>query len=69
MEILKALEVSGKALIVDKRGNRNLFLGSRNIPSVKTVAAGGVNVYDLLNYDLLMISREAVLELQEVLGR
>ncbi|MEJ2078605.1 MAG: 50S ribosomal protein L4 [Acidobacteriota bacterium] len=66
---LGTLEVGDKVLLVDSRENRNLFLGSRNVPSVKTVTTGAVNVYDLVNHDVLMISKQAVEELQEVLQR
>lgn len=66
---LATVEAGNKVLMVDRRENRNLFLGSRNVPTVKTVTTGGVNVYDLVNHDVLMISRQAVEELQEVLQR
>lgn len=67
--VLKALKLAGKVLIVDDRDNRNLYLGARNLPDVKMVPSGGVNVYDLLHYDRLLISKKAVLALQEVLQR
>ena len=66
---LAKLEVGKKALLVDQRENRNLYLASRNVPNVKMVAADGVNIYDLVNCDTLVISKDAVLQLQEVLQR
>lgn len=66
---LKTFQVGSKVLLVDGPENRNLFLGSRNVPAVKTVTTGGVNIYDLVNHDVLMISKQAVEELQEVLQR
>jgi large subunit ribosomal protein L4 len=67
--VLEALGINGKALIADAPGNRNLLLSARNLPGVKPVTAAGVNVYDLLNHDHLVISREAVLALQEALTK
>jgi large subunit ribosomal protein L4 len=67
--VLKVLNLDRKVLVVDTRENRNLFLSSRNLPKVKMVPATGVNVYDLLNYEQLLISRQALLDIQEVLQK
>jgi large subunit ribosomal protein L4 len=69
VDVLKALNLDSKVLVVDGRDNRNLFLSSRNVPKVKMVMSSGVNVYDLLNHDHLLISRQALLEIQEVLQK
>jgi large subunit ribosomal protein L4 len=66
-EVISGFEVGKKVLVVDSRENRNLYLSSRNLPSVKMVASNGVNVYDLVNHEFLMISKKALLELQETL--
>ena len=65
--ILEVFDLSGKVLIVDELKNRNLYLSSRNLPGVKMVPASGVNVYDLLNCEHLMLSKEAVEKLEETL--
>lgn len=67
--VLKTLNLEDKVLVVDGRENRNLFLSSRNVPQVKMVVTGGVNVYDLLNHEHLLISRQALLDIQEVLQK
>jgi large subunit ribosomal protein L4 len=69
VSLLGRFDLSSKILVVDGRENRNLFLSSRNVPSVKTVYPAGVNVYDLLDHDVLMISKQAVMDLQEALER
>ena len=69
LALLKGLQLEGKVLLIDSRENRNLFLGSRNLPSVKMIPVGGVNVYDLLNHEAVLISKSALMELQEVLQR
>ncbi len=69
LEILKTLDLDNKVLVVDDRENRNLYLSSRNVPQVKCVATLGLNVYDLLNCRHLLISKRAVLSLQELLQK
>ena len=69
VQIMEAMDLRKKLLVVDDRENRNLYLSSRNLPMVKTVATDGINVYDLVNCDQLLISKRAVLKLQEVLER
>ncbi len=69
LEVLKTLDLDNKVLVVDDRENRNLYLSSRNVPQVKCVATLGLNVYDLLNCRHLLISKRAILSLQEVLQR
>lgn len=67
--VLKGLKLDSKVLVVDKRENRNLYLSCRNLPEAKMVPAGGVNIFDLLNHEYLLISKSALLELQEQLQR
>lgn len=65
---LDKLEVGGKVLLVDNGENRNLSLGSRNIPGVKLIASKDVNVYDLLAYTQVLLSEAAVKKLSEALS-
>lgn len=48
------------ALLVDAKGNVNLFKSVRNIPSAKCLAPEGLNVYDVLNHKALVIARAAI---------
>ncbi len=56
-----------KLLIVDQRGNSELMLSTRNIPHVKAIDVGEMNIYDSLNYDHIMLSVDSVKKLVEVL--
>jgi len=56
-----------KLLIVDQRTNNELVLSTRNIPHVKTIDVGEMNIYDSLHYDHIMLSVDAVKKLVEVL--
>lgn len=69
LEVLKALELDKKVLIVDDRENRNLYLGSRNFPRARMLSTEAVNVYELLDCDHLLISKRALLKLQELLEK
>jgi large subunit ribosomal protein L4 len=52
---------------VDDQENRNLYLSARTLQGVKSVPAVGLNVYDLVNCQHLVISKRAILALQEAL--
>ena len=69
LQILDTFQLNVKVLVVDHRENQNLYLGSRNLPQVKSVPTLGLNVYDLLNCEHLLISKRAILQLQEVLQK
>jgi large subunit ribosomal protein L4 len=64
---LKALEGGKKILLVDNGANRNLELGSRNLPGVKLVATKDVTTYDLLNSDSIFLSQTAAEKLSQAL--
>jgi len=67
---LERLEAAGKkVLIVDNDSeNRNLILGSRNLPGVKVVRSVEVNVYDLLGAKAVLMSEAAAKKLSEALA-
>lgn len=65
---LKKLGLDGKTLIVDSLDNENLFLSTRNVQSAKVVNSFGLNIYDLLYHEKLVLSRAAVAELETLLG-
>jgi len=57
-----------KTLIVDSRDNDTLLLSARNVQRTKVVSSFGLNIYDLLYHEALVISRAAVNELEGLLG-
>jgi len=65
---LGKLGLEGKTLIVDSSGNENLMLASRNVRQAKVVNSFGLNIYDLLYHDQLVLSRASVDELEKLLG-
>jgi len=66
--ILSNLKIGRKALIVAPSYDDNVALSARNIPGVKFVAADGINVLDVMSYDQLIITKEAVQKVEEVLA-
>lgn len=68
VSILNNLKIERKALIVASEYNNEVALSSRNIPGVKFVSAEGINVLDLLTHDKLIITKEAVAKVEEVLA-
>ena len=58
---------SGKTLIVVKELTDNLILASRNLSNVKVIESHEINTYDVLNYNNVVITEEAVKMLEEVL--
>ena len=68
VEALKALNVSGKILVIaDTKAaeNQNLALAARNIPSVKIILPSNLNVKDLLEADKVVITESAVNDVTE----
>ncbi|MCM1272964.1 MAG: 50S ribosomal protein L4 [Clostridium sp.] len=57
---------SPKALVVTKEKDEKVYLSARNIPTVKTALANTINVYDILKYDSLVITKDAVAAIEEV---
>jgi len=59
LALLKALEISGSALVVSGGQDRNLFLASRNVPNVTFTTGEQLNTYDVLRPDKLVFARTA----------
>lgn len=66
VETLAALPVGKKTLVVTVDGDVNVTKSARNIPGVKPLSADFINVYDLLKYETLLITRDAVARVEEV---
>ena len=64
-DVLNNLSVS-KALVVLEDGNKNAELSARNIADVKTAQVGTINVYDILKYNTVIVTKAAVATIEEV---
>jgi large subunit ribosomal protein L4 len=63
--ILDKLEVSGKTLIIDHQPSDALVLGGRNLAGVRVVADSHLSVYDVLDCKQLLVSQQALSQLEE----
>jgi large subunit ribosomal protein L4 len=64
---LGSLKLTGKTLIVDSLKNTKLMLASRNVQTTKVVNSYGVNIYDLVNHQKLVLTPRTVEELTGIL--
>ena len=66
VEVLKNVDAAKKALIVTATKNENVVKSASNIPGVRTALVGSMNVYDIVNHDSFIITKEAVEKIEEV---
>ncbi len=64
-KVLKNLGVE-KALVVLNDNDKNVVLSARNIPTVKTALTNTINVYDILKYNTVILTKDAVKTVEEV---
>ena len=64
-KVLENIKVE-KALVVLAERNSNVQLSTRNIPNVKAALVNTINTYDLLRYETLVITKDAVEKIEEV---
>ena len=55
-----------KALVVLGEKNENVTLSARNIQGVRTALTNTISVYDILKYDTVVLTKDAVAKLEEV---
>lgn len=69
VNMMTAFQAEGKALIVDGGDQAvNTILSARNIPGVKAMTTDGINIYDLVHYTKLFLTKSAVEKIEEVLA-
>ena len=66
VNMLKALNVNEKALIVLDTVDKKVIKSAANIPGVKTTQVNTLNVYDILNYTKFIVVKDAVAKIEEV---
>ncbi|MBC5661166.1 50S ribosomal protein L4 [Anaerosacchariphilus sp. NSJ-68] len=57
---------ASKALVVLNENDANVVLSARNIPTVKTALTNTINVYDILKYNTVIVTKAAVATIEEV---
>ncbi|MGE4282950.1 MAG: 50S ribosomal protein L4 [Clostridia bacterium] len=66
VKVLNSFKVDSKALIVLPEKNEAVIKSARNIPGITTTLVSTLNVYDILNHDKFIITRDAVAKIEEV---
>ena len=61
--ILDDLKIEGKVLVVSE--DKNIQYSARNLPNVKVITANGLNVEDVVNYDKLILTKEAIEKIEK----
>jgi large subunit ribosomal protein L4 len=67
--ILNALKADKTALIATRTTDENIIKSARNIPGVKTTPADLLNVIDLLSYEKLLMTEEAIRRVEVLWGK
>ena len=63
---LKAVNVTGKALVVTAEADTNVVKSGRNIPGCQVTFANLINVYDIVNAKQLVLDKAALAKIEEV---
>jgi large subunit ribosomal protein L4 len=66
--VLSTLEISPSAIVATAGADRMVVLSARNLPRVKTTPANLLNVADLLKYDKLLLTEDALAVIEQVWG-
>jgi large subunit ribosomal protein L4 len=64
--VLRALDATGRVLVVAPGRDQVLELSARNLPKVEVILADSLNVVDLINADLVLIEQPSLARMQEV---
>jgi large subunit ribosomal protein L4 len=65
VKVLAALKAD-KALVVTKGNDKNVILSGRNLPDIMMIPSNTINVYDILKYKKLIVTKDAVESIEEV---
>ena len=66
VSMLAALKADKKTLIITAESNENVYKSARNIEGIAIIPVNNINVYDLLKYNNIVITKDAVSIIEEV---
>jgi len=67
LNLIKDLKLEGKILFVAGEDAENLYMATRNLDNVLVLFADEINVYDVLNADVVVLDEASLKEIEEVL--
>ena len=65
-QVMDNLKIENKALFVLGDMDQNVILSARNLPEAKTTQTSEINVYDIMNAQTLVLTKDAVAKIEEV---
>ena len=65
-QVMDNLKIENKALFVLGEMDKNVILSARNLPEAKTTQTSEINVYDIMNAQTLVLTKDAVAKIEEV---
>jgi large subunit ribosomal protein L4 len=63
--VLDNLKVTKALVILDKKDD-TVLLSAKNLPKVRAIVSNSINVYDILKYDTVVLTKDAVAQIEEV---
>ncbi len=66
VKVMDNLKAAGKTLVVMADKDEHVVKSASNIPAVKTTLTSQINVYDLMNAQTVILTKDAVAKLEEV---
>ena len=66
IKFLQNVNAGKKSLVITGENDKNVVLSARNIPNVFTVSADTISVYQLLNCESLIMTKDSVKKVEEV---
>lgn len=66
IKVLENVKAGKKALIVTAEKDENVIKSAANIPGVRTALVGTMNVYEIVNHNSFIVTKEAIEKIQEV---
>ena len=67
VKLFKDLKLEGKVLVVANEDADNLYLATRNLDNVLVLFSDEINVYDIVDADMLVLDEASLKEIEEVL--
>lgn len=66
IKVLENVKANKKALIITAEKDDNIVKSAANIPGVRTALVGTMNVYEIVNYNSFIVTKEAIEKIEEV---
>ena len=66
VKVLENVKANKKALIITAEKDDNIVKSAANMPGVRTALVGTMNVYEIVNYNSFIVTKEAIEKIEEV---